>query len=481
MAADDHPLFIRASRELTRYSEASDIDAFLRTIADAHLDPITERQIILEVKSRTTMTLDVLRPRLASLRRSASATNGHAYPSWTSQIVVSAEGDPVPIAKNVLAALRGDSSWEGVLAFDEFHQIPVFRRKPPWANGHWPNSIVPFADADENRTLVWVQDQGIHCRIDAVRQALSIVVDDNKFHPIRDYLNELHWDGVKRIDQWLTYYLGVEPIENYTSPVGARWLISAVARVFQPGCTAKYALILEGPQDLGKSEALNILGSPWFTDDVDDLGSKDSKLQVGNAWIVELAELDSMRRSDINTIKAFISRKTDRFRKPFGRYIVEVPRQGVLAGTINPSGAYFHDETGSVRFWPVVCTSIDFEALRRDRDQLFAEALVAYRAGVKWYLDVDEMQSAARDQQDQRSSLDAWSGRVNQWLSENRHREYVTTEQVLVDALGFAIKDCGKAEETRVGIIVRRAGWISRQVRTRIGKEIRKYPPENPS
>lgn len=455
MAAEDN-LIEAASTELSRHSAGSDIDGFLQRLASAGLSQISQRRVIDEVRRRTKIPLSALQTQLASYKRDLRP----AAPSWTSKIVLAPSGEPCPIASNVLIALEHAPEWEGVLAYDEFHQRPTFLNKPPWRNGDW-RGPTPFVDVDESRVLVWMQEAGIHCRIEAVRQALAIATDNNRFHPVRDYLDSLAWDGVPRLGKWLTYYLGVEPIKDYTGPIGSRWMISAVARIYEPGCLAKYCLVLEGPQDLGKSTALEALGSPWFTDDVAELGTKDSQMQVGNAWIVELSELDSVRKAHVSAIKSFISRKTDQFRKPFGRYITQQPRQCVLAGTVNPAGEYLADDTGAVRFWPVFCTSIDIEALRADKDQLWAEAVHRYRAKEPWWLDVSEMIGAAADQQDNRFNADAWEEPIARWL-RTLMAQQVTTMDVLVSALDVPVKDHDRSKQTRVGIILsKRLGWTS--------------------
>src|SRR5262249_15117785 len=133
-------------------------------------------------------------------------------------------------------------------------------------------------------------------------------------------------------------------------------------------------LIFEGEQGIGKSNALRLLGGAWFTDELPDLGSKDSALQVRGRWIVELAELDALNRSEQSRIKAFLTRTVDRYRPPYGRTVQAFPRRCVFAGSVN-HGEYLKDETGGRRFWPVVCEGEVFtEGLVRDRDQLFAEA-----------------------------------------------------------------------------------------------------------
>ena len=341
----------------------------------------------------------------------------------------------MPPHQNVLLALRQAPEWRGVLALNEFNQRPMLLRKPAWATA-WTRPQ-PFSDADEARALVWMQENGLPlCRIEAVRQALAVAIDDNRFHPIKDYLDKLSWDRTARLDKWLTYYLGVEPIDNYTAPVGRCWMISAVARIYEPGCQAKYCLVLEGEQDLGKSTALEVLGGEWYTDDI--------------------AELDSVRKAHISAVKAFISRKTDRFRKPFGRNVIDQQRQCVMAGSINPGVEYFIDETGNVRFWPILCMKIDIATLQRDRDQLWAEAVYRYRNGEKWWIDDEAALNAAREEQDARAPADSWTNSIESYLADHPGIVAITTTQILRHALYIDEKDQDKANQSRVGIIMRR-------------------------
>jgi putative DNA primase/helicase len=322
--------------------------------------------------------------------------------------------------------------------------------------------------------------------ITAVLQALSVAIDDNRFHPVRDYLDKLpEWDKTPRLDIWLSYYLGVEPIEHYTGPIGKCWLISAVARIYQPGCQAKYCPILEGEQDLGKSEALAILGGEWFTDDIAELGTKDAAMQVGNAWIAELSELDSVRKAYVASMKAFISRKVDQFRKPFGRHVIAQERQCVMAGILNPGGEPFVDETGNVRFWPVLCLKIDLDALKHDRDQLWAEAVYRYKQREKWWLENEDTIRVAREQQDERLIVDSWGDVIKNYLDNHSEIKATTTTYILRDALGMHVRDHDRARQSRVGIVMRRhMKWNSRKSGSRRWferpGEINTTYPENP-
>src|SRR5262249_52673601 len=160
----------------------------------------------------------------------------------------------------------------------------------------------------------------------------------------------------------LTLYLGVDS-SDYARAVGARRLISAVARIYEPGCQADHVLILEGPQGQGKSTALRTIGEPFYSDDIAELGTKDASLGTAGVWIVELPELYAMARAEVSKVKSFFSRRTDRFRPPYGRRMVEAHRQCVFAGSVN-NDVYLKDETGGRRFWPLQCGRIDLDSLR---------------------------------------------------------------------------------------------------------------------
>jgi hypothetical protein len=401
---------------------------------------------------------------------------------WRDELIVNPKTDRVlSLEINAMIAMRGHPDMAGLFGLDEFHQRALLLRAPPWGRPS-DNFPRPVCDADLSDLLAWLQQQDIHLHgRSPVRIALASVVRDRLFHPVRNYLLALRWDGTKRLDNWLTYYLGVEPIENYTTEAGRLWMISAVARIFQPGCIAKYVLVIEGDQDLGKSTALCILGGEWFTDDIATLGSKDAQMQVGNAWIIELAELDSTRRADISAIKAFISRSVDQFRPPYGEHLIRQERQSVLAATVNPSGAYLHDETGAVRFWPVKATCIDLEALARDRDQLWAEAVALYQAGTRWWPGDN---FAPQEQQEARSETAAsepWLDSVLRWL-ELRSEVALSHEkagnweaadnlrvfsaaEVLSGAIEIPKERQDRRAERRLGTILRRLGYVSRVVR----------------
>jgi predicted P-loop ATPase len=264
------------------------------------------------------------------------------------------------------------------------------------------------------------------------------------------------------------------------------FLISAIARIFQPGCKAANLPILEGKQGVGKSTAAETLFEPWFSDELADLGSKDAAMQTAGVWCIEVAELNAMTRGEISKIKAFISRKTDRFRPPYGRRVAEFSRQAVFLGTTNSVG-YLKDETGARRNWPIECGKLDIAGLRDVRDQLWAEANQLYHAGAAWWIVNSNVLKLAEEEQAGRYIGDPWDHDVAKYLnhlSATGGSNSVTVHQILEQAVGMPIERRGQTEQNRVARILRSMGWERYQERSADGRTWRyrkKYDTRAPN
>jgi predicted P-loop ATPase len=424
LPADDHTVLIAAAEALTNPPDLKALSRLLGRLTLAQLEPLAERQIIASIKTATGIAASILEKQLAELRRRVSASGDPntpiARPRWFGRLRMDLAGTPERNEANVIIALTSDPVFAGVLAFDEFAQEIVVRRPLPWDSA---GAIFPreWDDSDDIRTAEWLQLRGVNVAPVVVGRAVGAVAREHRIHPVRDWLDTLRWDGTSRIETWTSTYLGADPSDLHHA-MGALWLISAVARIYRPGVKADHMLILEGPQGAKKSTALKVLaGEHWFTDELPELGSKDAALHMQGVWIVEIAELDAIGRAEVSRIKAFLTRTTDRFRPPYGRYTVEVPRQCVFAGTVNPD-TYLRDETGNRRFWPLRCGAIDIPALARDRDQIWAEAAHRFKGGAIWWIDHPALLSEAKAAQDARYQADAWDARIDRWLTHDVRR-----------------------------------------------------------
>jgi putative DNA primase/helicase len=282
----------------------------------------------------------------------------------------------------------------------------------------------------------------------------------NQFDPLTEYLQGLKWDRKPRIDTWLTDYLGA-PATTYTHTVGRKSLVGAVARALSPGCKNDTMPVLEGDQGTGKSTALRYLfGDRFFIDHLPDFHSKDSFQQLQGAWCVEVAELSALSKADVKDVKQFLSRLVDKFRPPFGRLPIQVPRRSVFWGTVNPEeGGYLRDPTGARRFWPIETTRIDTDAILRDRDQLWAEAVAAFVAGEKWHLDSDDDIAEAKAEQAKRREVHPWEPVLESWLRAEQV-EKVSVARVLKDGVKLDA-DRQEPRHARIaGACLRALGWI---------------------
>jgi predicted P-loop ATPase len=334
------------------------------------------------------------------------------------------DGTPKNVVLNIKNVLL-DDEFKGVLALNTFSNQIVKLRKPPYVNAE----LGEWTDVDNTNTALWISAKyGFSPDSTKIQEVAVAIAHENAFNPVKDYLNSLKWDNTPRAEKWLSRYLGVVDNE-YSRLVGKTWLISAVARVMQPGCKADNVLILEGKQGIGKSTALRVLFSDdFFSDTPIDIGSKDAFLAIQGVWCVELAELDTLNRTDAERAKAFISSLMDKFRPPYGRNDIVFKRQVVFAGTVNRD-SYLKDATGNRRYLPVKCAEIDIEALKRDRDMLWAEIVALYKAGEKWWFDSNN--PLVLEEQESRLVEDVWHDDVVEFLESNKTKEYVTVSEIL--------------------------------------------------
>src|SRR3990167_763203 len=296
-----------------------------------------------------------------------------------------------------------------------------------------------------------------------ITDAIIIVAVENPYHPIRDWLETLKWDGVKRLNKWLIDYCGAED-EKYVREVGRKVLVASIARVYQPGIKFDYMLILEGETGIGKTQLVKALGEDWSIDiELRDC-DKDTIDKMRGAWIIEIPELAGMKRTEIETLKAFLSRPMDRERFAYARRSENFPRQSIFIGTHNPSGnnTYFWDDTGHRRFWPITCQKADYEGVRRVRDQLFAEAYIEWFAKKeKLYITDSEIIKKVEEEQRNRLASDPWQDTISKYLI-GKDEQAITGKEILEHLKIFPEKQT-VSHLMRVGIVMKKLGWEKRR------------------
>jgi predicted P-loop ATPase len=362
-----------------------------------------------------------------------------------------------------------------VFGFNEFTGQVEFIAPAPWHKGRMPSGEGERAIQDKDLALLkgyLAVKHGFEQTVGALAEAIVVVSHSNKFHPVRDYLEALKWDGTPRLDQWLTRYAGAAD-SSYTRAVGRKTLCAAVQRILKPGCKFDQVLTLEGNQGAGKSMLCAALGGKWSADFSVDPQDPDTVAAMQGKWFVELAELAVLRRTEMSALKAFITRRTDKVRVAYGRLHQEYPRQSVFIGSINPEAdnAYLADPTGNRRWWPVeVGDHINYDGVKRDRDQLFAEAVFIMKEGrgkgteEALYMDNLGLEKEARGVVEQRQVEHAWTERISAWLADKTlggGLKFVTARDIFIDAMGGIDKQLTRREIIAIATVMRRLGWES--------------------
>lgn len=317
---------------------------------------------------------------------------------------------------NLRLILDNDSSTKGLFAFDQHAQRETLLQLPGWKR---KSLTLSMTDSDEHQILEIIEQK---YRISGIEKkvaiALSNVFSNNGYHPIKDYLKSFIWDGKERLSTLFIDYFGAEDSE-YTREVTRKTFIAAIARVYTPGIKFDNVMVLVGPQGIGKSTILAILGGEWFSDSFGDLNKeKSAEESLQGVWIMELGELAGLRKNDTNRIKHFISKQIDRYRVSYGKRTEAFPRQCIFIGTTNDLD-FLSDPTGNRRFWPVLLPGRGLKNVWRDlpveRDQIWAEAVAAFESGESLHLSSD-LEAQATFYQSRYTVVDEWEVIIKEYL-----------------------------------------------------------------
>jgi putative DNA primase/helicase len=394
-------------------------------------------------------------------------------PSWRDVLKPMKGGGFRATIGSVAAVLANDPDWLGVLAHNDFKRSVVALKAFPCRPGYelpGEHREEPWDMADIVRACDWFEWRyGMHVSVPMMTHSLLAEAKRLRFHPVREYLEGLKWDGVERLNSFCSNYLGAKH-SRVTEAAGRKWLIAAIARVMRPGSKVDSVLVLEGSQGIGKSTALNILGGSWFMDSPIAMGSKEGSHVLQGSWIIEMSELDAMRGREITEVKAFLTRREDKFRPAYEKANFDFPRQCIFAATTNEE-EYLGDVTGNRRFWPVMCGRIDLEKLKLDRDQIWAEALEAYNSGEAWHIQDPSLSAAFSEEQSERATVDGWDAPVEswargEWLKNSASGFHFTTIVGAAKAVDLEPKNMRQGESSRLARCLKRLGYKKHRPRT---------------
>jgi predicted P-loop ATPase len=373
-------------------------------------------------------------------------------------LVLMPNGTPIMNLDNVVRAIESDPNLRGKIWYDEFLDTIMTT---------WQGEARQWKDADDVLLQLYMQRHVGLTRIglQTCHDAAVVAAFHDTRNECKDWLKSLAWDGVRRLSYLMSEGLGAQ--ENaYTDAVGRCWVMSMVARVFRPGCKVDTVPVLEGTQGAGKSTALRILGGKWFTECHENVTHKDFYEVLKGHMLVEIAEMHSFTRAEVERIKGIISCQMDRYRKSYGRNTENHPRQTVLACTTNRDD-WQRDETGARRFWPVRCGNVNHDWLQENRDQLFAEAVHLFNDGGSWW---DVPMDLQNQEVESRRDSDSWEAVIGGWLwNQNRP----TTSEILSDCLKIEIGRHDQIAQKRVGRVMRVLGWRTVVTKSANGRSVR--------
>jgi predicted P-loop ATPase len=402
------------------------------------------------------------------------------FPGWRRLLRTNANGNPYPDLANVMIALRNEPKFTVAFAFDEMQQATMLRAEPPLAPGSDAGDVFPrFADdEDVSRLQEWLQTVMPKVGRETSHFALELFARENPIHPLRTWMRSREL-GVRQpvLSDWLTPALGV-PNDAYHREVGRRFVIAMVARIMEPGCQADYMLVLEGPQGKLKSQFCRTLCGPeYFSDHIPSLNGDQvrTSMHIRGKSLIEISELAAFNTiGDVETLKAFLTRRIEIYTPKYGRKERHEPRQCVFIGTTNTDD-WIKDETGARRFWPVKVIDIDLEWLAEYRDQLFAEAVEAYDAGEPWWPDPIFERRVIAPHQDKRQFHDNWTDKV---LELSASLTVVTIAQIWVGmgsvTHGGDLSKLDMHAQKRIAAILKRDGY--ERARMSSGRIIWKKP-----
>jgi hypothetical protein len=408
-------------------------------------------------------------PQHSHAHASAPQTSAPATP-WRDILQVKKNGDPLATLGNIGLILHHHEQWAGKFWWDAVRSLPMCESLPLTKE-----SITEIA-----QWLGTSMRMGVST-IRPVEECLAAECQRDKRDLLQHWLNALPpWDGVPRLDKWLVYVAGV-PNDAYGRAISRVLPLSMVARAMEPGCLYRYVVILEGPENTGKSSLVRALASEWYGELSIGLESKEAHMMLQGVWLAEMAELDSLTRTEETRLKAFITMTDDTWIPKYSNFKVSNPRRTIFIGTTNEE-SYLKGQQGNTRFLPIKTTDISIPLLLDMREQLFAEALQVYTASLKswWQLPEDAEQSASVERE-KRRAVNVFEPTIQAWLDTGLRatRNETTWAEIAEQCLQITSPERWKdiSLQKQIATAMKALGWRNTVVK-RQGKATRVWAKE---
>lgn len=337
---------------------------------------------------------------------------------WLKELTYTEQGKLRSTISNFLLIIENEPLLKDKIAYNEFSNRAVVLGKLPWRS---KENKSDWNDTDDSGLREFIEKYYSICSTAKCADALALSFEKHSFHPIKEYLNSLEWDGEKRIDTLFIDYLGAED-NLYVRTVTRKIIVAAVGRVFVPGIKFDNMPVLSGPQGIGKSTLIKKLGKDWYSDSLTTVSGKEAYEQLQGVWMLEMGEMMATKKADIEATKHFLSKTEDIYRVAYGRRTSHFPRQCIFIGTTNDS-EFLRDRTGNRRFWPV-----DVGVVKRKKtvwddmtnyeiDQIWSEAVELWNSKEPLHLSSEE-EKEAQKQQDSHSEESAKAGLIEEYLDK---------------------------------------------------------------
>ena len=391
-------------------------------------------------------------------------------------------GDILPTIKNFELIFSHDERLKGLGGYNLFSWRHEKTADLPW--WEYDKGKPEWTDADESALDGYLEEnyKGLYSERKRTK-ALSNVIRRRSFHPLRDRIKALEWDGVPRIESFLHDFFGAE-ISDYTNAISRKLFVAGIARLFNPGCKFDYVVVLNGTQGIGKSFTIARLAYDQYSNDLATFKDKAAVEAILGSWLIEIGEMTAHRKAEADEIKQFITRTHDKLRMAYAKNIENYPRQCIFIGSVNDR-MFLKDQTGNRRFWVVDCNEkareyVPMEALTLDVvDQLWAEAYQLFLKGEKLYLD-EKLEEQAREIQQEHMLISDEELRIEDFLNskiwegyyklspEERQfydgeraleRTFTCAAEIWEVGLGRSRDKMTRADQIRIGQIVEKLGW----------------------